>query len=329
MKNIFLFAVAALFLGACATGYKVAEITNQKDYNDDVYFSDVSAREEIAIARAVSKPTEKTYRTEEELYGGNNYGDYPYNRDSYSDRIRRFYYYDSPFFNNSFYSLNPWSNNYGVHDYGYNNYGFNNYGFNNFGFNSYSFNNFNNWFSPGLNLYIGVNPWKSTYNAPFWMYGYPYSNRYWGPVSYNNYYPGYGGYGGNGGRFINPRPTVQDPNYRPRPMRSAENIGGVPIMGTIRTDSQGRTMTSTSRGEANERTNSTGSNGRISNTPPAEERVRPARAEQVRPAIERETPSRTSIQSEPRQSFPSGGGGGSGNTGGGSESRERPSRLGN
>lgn len=290
MRRLSLIA-ATLLLGACSTSNQVAQVN--KDYNDDVYFSEAKAKEEVVVAK--TEPKEKTYRTDEELYGGKNYREDDYYYDdyydnSYTSRINRFYHF-SPMRSYYGYNFNPWYDYYG----------------------------YNDWYSPGLSFYIGINPWG--YNNSY-GYGYPYSSRYWGPISYNNYFPGYG-YGGYTGGYYS---GIKDPNYRPRPNRGVENIGGVSGVGTIRTDGQGRIVTSPSRGEIYERNNPGSSSGRTTSTTnngSSAPRSRPERTQ----TTERQAPPR--VQEAPRQSEPrqsSGSGGGSSDDSG---SRARPSRVGN
>jgi hypothetical protein len=297
MRRLSLLA-ATLLLGACSTTNQVAQVNN-KDYNDDVYFSEAKAKEEVIIAK--TKPEEKTYRTDEELYGSRNNrtnDSYDYYDDSYSSRINRFYHY-TPFSSYYSYNFNPWYDYYG----------------------------YNDWYSPGLSFYIGINPWR--YNN-LYSYGYPYNSSYWGPISYNNYFPGYG-YGGYSGSYYS---GIKDPNYRPRPNnRGGENIGGIPGVGTIRTDGQGRIVTSPSRGDIYERNNPPASSGRTTSTTnnngSSAPRSRPERTQ----TIERQAPPR--VQESPRQSEPrqssgsSNGGGGGGGSSDDSGSRARPSRVGN
>ena len=299
MRNLSLLATA-LLLAACSASNKVVQLQD-KDYNDDVYFSEAKAKEEVIIAKTEEpkKEAEKTYRTDEELYGGRNYSDNDYYDDyydsSYINRINRFYHY-SPWNRYYSYNFNPWYDYYG----------------------------YNDWYSPGLSLYIGINPWR--YNNAY-VYGYPYASRYWGPISYNNYFPGYG-YGGNGGGYYS---GIKDPNYRPRPVRGAENIGGISGIGTIRRDAQGRILTSPSRGEIYERNNpTTGPTGRTTSTSTPNnnsgaQRTRPERSQ----TTERQAPPR--VQEAPRQSEPRQSSGGSSSAGSTDDSstRARPSRVGN
>jgi len=289
MRRLSLLA-ATLLLGACSTSNQVAQLQN-KDYNDDVYFSEAKAREEVVIAKTETKEPEKTYRTDEELYGAKNYSDkdnYDYYDDSYTSRINRFYHY-TPWMGYYSYNFNPWYDYYG----------------------------YNDWYSPGLSFYIGLNPWR--YNN-LYGYGYPYNSRYWGPISYNNYFPGYG-YGGYSGGYYS---GIKDPNYRPRPIRGTENIGGMPGIGTIRTDSQGRIVTSPSRGDIYERNNPPSSSGRTTSTTnnngSATQRSRPERTQ----TTERPAPPRVQQVDPPRQSEPRQSSGSSSD-----DSRARPSRVGN
>lgn len=297
MKKALPFLAAALVLGACSTSNQIAQ---QRDYNDDVYYSEARATEIIPLTKAQRQAAisrEDRQRKEEQLQGSI-YNDY-----SYRGGI---YYYG-----------NPWRS---IYDY------------NRFYDPFYSY--YNGFYSPGISPYLGMySPWlfSNPYRS---FYAYPYTGSYyWGPVSYNSYYPGYS-YGAYPGGYY-PSIVNNDPNYRARPARGAENIGGfVNPVGTIRRDGQGVIMSSPNRGETYERNPSATSSRRASSA--TTERARPARtqpSERQYPDYSQDnTPSRApQIQTTMSPPPSSGNYGGGGSSGGSSDdgSRARPARAGN
>jgi hypothetical protein len=143
--TIGLASVAVLFLGACSTS-KLAQSDNN---NDDVYNT---------VARAKEQPKyeekESSYRTDEQLYGGNNYSDeYDAYEGEYASRLNRFYY------------NTPWRSYYDSwYSYRYDPLFDNYYGYNNF-------------YRPGFSINVGWgSPWYN--NNYYWgYYGSPYYSR--------------------------------------------------------------------------------------------------------------------------------------------------------
>ncbi|WP_423149626.1 hypothetical protein [Rubrolithibacter danxiaensis] len=321
MRRIFTLGVASmviLALGACSTS-KLA----QNNTNDDVYYTEAKAKEQPEYSKPAYSEKEQDYRTDEQLYGGEQYADdytsddYYYDSD-YATRLNRFYYntpwrsYYDNYYNYS-YRYDPWL------DYG-----------------------FNSWYRPGISFSLSFGPryWNDYY---YYSYGYPYYNRYWGPVSYYSYYPGYG-YGG----YYNPyygygRGTIYNsPNYRSRPNRQTTgygNSGYYPNRGNAGIISSGRPERATpnSNGRINDRTSSTQPAGNgTSNRPSRPTRTQETRApressapreQQRRPEYSR--PERTEV-SRPAPSYqPSNSGsGGGGRSSSGSSGGGRPSRGG-
>jgi hypothetical protein len=228
-KALSILTAASLLFVACSTSNQIAQ---QKDYNDDVYYSKARATEISVIA--------KTTRKNKSLnqWNDNIYNDYNYPEGSI------------------YYSVAPWR----------------------------SFNNYNRFYDPYYFDYLGYNSWYNMgigINSP-WLYsnlyrniyGYPYFNSFYGgPVSYNNSYPGYS-YGAYSGGYYNTGAVNNDPNYRARPSRGTENIGGLAkSRETIRRDGQGAIMISANRGESYEGNNtSVSSAGRTSSTGTVRER---------------------------------------------------------
>src|SRR5690606_38787173 len=216
-------AFALLAMGACST----TQLAQQAN-NDDVYFTEAKAKE--IPAYTAKEDRQPNYRTDEQLYGGEDhaYDDYS-DRGEYAARIDRFYY-NSPWrgYYDSWYSYDPW------YDFGW---------------------GFNSWYRPGFSISLGWgSPWY--YGNFYWggYYGYPYYSRYWGPVSYYNYYPGYGYYGYPYYNY----PVYTNKNYRSRPSRettigrgnSIYNPGNV--SGGARTSTSGNTAVSRpTRGTSN------------------------------------------------------------------------------
>ncbi len=310
-------AAVAVLLGSCST----MQVAQQSADNDDVYNAQAKARE-------VDYPVapEKTYRTEEQVYGGTDYatGDTDYAANSYSDgdnndydydygyasRIDRFQY-ASPYrsyYNDWYtYSYNPW--------YGY-------------GYDPFFYNQ--GLFSPGYSMWFGTGLFGGGFGGGFgynsWGYGNPYYGGYWGPTSY--YGGGYGGYGygyGNGGygyggvvgnqRNNNPRPYLGSGN--PNLIRNA-NRGS-------------RAVGRTENGTIYERTGRPGSTSSNGNYARPSRATRPATTQQARPTrverpvrdpyVDRTPPTQSS---SPRSSGGNSNGGGGNSNGGGGNSR--PSR---
>lgn len=333
MKKLILPAIAAcaVLLGSCST----MQVAQQSTDNDDVYNAQGKAREvDYPVA------SEKRYRTEEQLYGGNDYAtsdtDYSansYNTDEYNDydydygyasRIDRFQY-ASPwrnYYNDWYtYSYNPW--------YGY-------------GYDPFFYNQ--GLFRPGYSMWFGTGLFGGGFGLGFgynsWGYGYPYYGGYWGPTSY--YGGGYGGYGygygyggyGYGGVIANrnnkPRPYVGSGNpatragadRNTRPNVSYGNDGRV--SGIYRRPTRNVSQGTTVDGRP--------SSGATSNTPTRSVR-RPSSTEQSQPTRVERTERAPAQRAEPtytpstRSSSPSSGGGYSGGGGGGGGS-SRPTRGG-
>lgn len=287
MKRLIIPALftASLLLGACSS----QRMAQQQSY-DDVYGTDAKA---LVVERP--KPAERNYRTDEQLYGQADYGNYgddgaDYDYDyGYASRIDRFNY-GSPYrsYYDGWYSYmyDPWA------DYGYN------YGAN------MSFNM--GWgFGAGWGIGLGWGrPYFSNFYSPwgYWGYGYPGWANYWGPVSYYGMgWPGYGfgwggGYWGGGGWGIASRPN------RPRP-------------------SMGTGNPNYNRGNNRGYTNGRGD---VSQRPAYQPGSRPSidRGGYDRPAVRAERPERNSYPSytpstSSRGSYGGGGGGGYGGGGGG------------
>jgi len=201
MRKLIIPAMAAfaVVLGSCSTTQLAQQSTA---LNDDVYGTQAKAKE-VTYAPVA----ERNYRTDEQLYGGNDYseGDYEENIDydfdyGYASRINRFQYGSGyrPYYDN-FYSFgySPW--------YGY--------GYDPFFMDPWAFR-------PGYSMWFGFGTFGGSWGYNPWGYGnrFGYGN-YWGPVSYGGFgYPGYGyGYGGGyyGGvaaRRSNPRPYLGSGN---------------------------------------------------------------------------------------------------------------------
>lgn len=275
-----------LGLSACSTS-KLAQSTSN---TDDVYYTEERAKEQPAR-------TQPAYRTDEQLYGGNNYADssYSYNGwDNYANRIDRFYYnrpYDS-----WYYRYDPWFDSY-------------------YGLNSWNYR-------PGFSVSLGWgSPWF--YDDYYYgYYGYPYTGRYWGPYSYYSYYPGYyyGGYYGGGyyGGVIR-----TNPNYRSRPNRETGISRSNPLYnprlnpGTTGYGNTGRPQRIGSPSNTN-RGNTVSGRPEQSSTP--QRPSRPARRQETtRPSYTPERQqSRPTEYSRPQRSSSPSSSGGSYNGGGGS-----------
>lgn len=299
--------ISLLALASCSTG-KLAQTGVD---NDDVY-------NPVAKAKEVPKYEEKqsSYRTDEQMYGGNDYTNEEYEGE-YASRIDRFYY-NRPWrsFYDSYYSyrFDPW------YDYYY---------------------GFNSWYRPGVSINIGWgSPWY--YDNYYWgYYGSPYYSRYWGPYSYYNSYPGY--YGGYYPRYGYGYPgrAYTSPNYRSRPNRET-NIGRgasgsyspAPSRGTTSTNGRpertpGRIGTTSSRPSGSGTSGTSTENSRPS---------RPARTQEVRTPRESSSPrpqSRPTEYSRPERTSSgsssgssSSGRSSSGSSSSGGSSSSRPSRGG-
>ena len=323
MKNLLLpvLAASALLLGACSS-QKLA----QDSSDDDVYFTSAKAKEiPVPVATNSQPQKEKSYKTDEQLYGGGNYTD----QDYYDD-----YNYDYGYASrlNRFYGRSPWRSAYYDSWYSYGYYPWYTYRYDPFFYDPW-------YYSPGTSIWVGIGsyPRYGWYDNYYWRYyGSYYNSPYWGPYSYNNVYPGY-----YGGRYSAPnkrRPNYTDPNYNGRSNGNVYNNGPR----TIGTDRNGRVISGTSRGERwdneNQRTSSSPSRGtgRVSESPSRGERPsgcsnsdygtsRSARPQRSEPVYQ---PSPSTQSSSPSRGGSSDGGGG--NSGGGGSSRSaRPSRGGN
>jgi hypothetical protein len=302
MRRIYTLTLASLALlvfGGCST----SQLAQQNVDNDDVYGSVVKAKE---LPKYEKK--EPSYRTDEELYGGNDYSDEEY-QGEYADRIDRFYY-NRPWnsFYDSYYSYryDPWFDYYG----------------------------YNSFYRPGISFNIG-------FGSPWGYYGYnPYYSRYWGPYSYYNSYPGYGyggfypGYG-YGGYY--PGNVYSRRDYRSRPNRET-NLGRGITGGYYPGTNRGTVGSRSSTGRPDRSTPSS-VGGRTSTRPSSgtgATSTRPTRTEQVRPPRESSAPREQSrpTYSRPERSTPSssgsssGGRSSSGGSSSGSSGGSRPSRGG-
>ncbi|WP_374164506.1 hypothetical protein [Arcticibacter sp. MXS-1] len=316
MKRLLLpaFASVSLLIAACSTTNQLAQQGN----NDDVYASNARAKEVD-----YSRQPERSYRTDEQLYGGGDYrDDVDYDFDyGYAARLNRFQY-ASPwrsYYDNWYtYSYDPWmSYRYDPYFYG-------------------------SGLSMSFNYGFGGYPFYSSYYSPWGIYGYGYSpyGNYWGPVSYygGGYYPGYGyGYGGGyyGGGVV-----VADRNYRPRPTRNTGNPnygrGGYSRPGATGNPNaygrpaDGRVSSGGNYGGRPVR----GDNGYPGASTSAERPVRQERpARQERPSGQdysrpsrSERPERSSYPTYTPSTSSSSGSGSSGSSGGSSGYRPRPSR---
>ena len=303
MKQLLLPALASvsLLMAACSTTNQLAQQGN----NDDVYYSEAKAKE-VDYARQ----PERTYRTDEQLYGGEDHGDnVDYDFDyGYASRLNRFQY-ASPwrtYYDNWYtYSYDPW----------------------------YSYRYDPWYYGTGLSLSFGWgSPYFGGYSSPWGIYGYgsPYYSNYWGPVSYYGYggYPGwgYGGYPGwgyGGGVVVNRR------NNESRPSTGTGN----PYYGSRDRYSRPGTSTSTNgtsnRPERMPRNTSVPAGRDNTGQVSSERRSRPERpARTERPERTERPTERSYPQSTPRTSSGGGYSPSSGSSGGGSApSRpDRPSR---
>lgn len=248
MKRLLLpaFASVSLLIAACSTTNQLAQQGN----NDDVYASNARAKEVD-----YSRQPERSYRTDEQLYGGDDYrDDVDYDFDyGYAARLNRFQY-ASPwrsYYDNWYtYSYDPWmSYRYDPYFYG-------------------------SGLSMSFNYGFGGYPFYSSYYSPWGIYGYGYSpyGNYWGPISYygGGYYPGYGyGYGGYYGGGV-----VVGSRNNSRPYLGSGN----PNYGRDRRAAGASSSTRPSYGDAYSRPTgyTSGSNGRTSSAPQRE-----------RPSVER------------------------------------------
>jgi len=307
-------------MASCATSNQTAQ---QVDQNDDVYYSEAKAKEEVVVI-AQAKPEirrESDYVTDEELYGD------AYSQD-YALRINRFRNYT------------PWrgyySNVYGrgsLYGYDHNMYGYGNM------YNSYYepyYNPYSFYGGPGINLSVGINGGYFNYN-PWRYYGSNYNSNFWGTTSYYNPYGlGFGGYYGNNGYYgggygVN-RPVYTSPNYRPRPVRRTDGFpidpgavaGGNPG-GVIRNGNNGNVIQSegSRAGRYNGGTSTTPSSG---NSRPATTAPRPERVQQAPP---QRTSQPERVNSSPPPSNNNSGGSRSSNDNGGSSSGGAPPSRGN
>lgn len=330
MKRLILpvFAVSAFLLSSCST----TQLARQADSSDDVYYTEAKAKIITPVVYNEVNKQEQTYRTDEQLYGDEQYADNRFEDDySYSARINRFYY-NSPY--------RPY------YDYRYS------YGYNPWYTYSYDPFFYDPWlYRPGISLWVGVGRYPRWNNYHYGYYGGGYNNGYWGPYSYYNTYPGYGYGGYYGGGYYGGNYRDNNPNYRARPNRggseyygngsSGNRSGGTIVTGGDRRGSapgrnDGRVSSDNSQPASNTRPRPTperstrdrrddGATTSTSRPAPVE---RPARAERpteryTPPPSTRETYSPPPSNSG-RSSSGSSDGGSRGSSGGG-----RPSRGGN
>jgi len=303
-------AAFAVMLASCST----TQLAQQSTATDDDVYSTQAKAKEVNYAPVA----DRNYRTDEQLYGGNDYsdGDYSDNIDydydyGYASRINRFQYGSGyrPYYDN-FYSFgyNPWYS----------------YGYDPFFYDPWAFR-------PGYSMWFGFGTFGGSWGYNPWGYGNPYAyGNYWGPVSYGGFrYPGYGyGYGGGyygnvSARRNNPRPYLGSGN--PDAVRGtargtrADGIGRT--NGTIY-DRTGRagTMNGT-YGRPSRPTTGTSTRGGSG----AATQSRPTRVERPtrEPYVDR-TPSTQSTRPSSWGGSNSGGGSSGGSSGGGGGSR--PSR---
>ncbi|TZF85017.1 hypothetical protein FW774_08610 [Pedobacter sp. BS3] len=282
--------VPLVLLGACSTN----KLAQQNTGNDDIYYSSAKAKE-VDYSQRVNQ--ERSYRTDEQLYGDERSQYDGYYDDSYASRISRFYY-DS-----------PWR---GYYDNWYNYYSYDPFydGF------------YSPYYRPGWSFNIGIGlGWGSPYYGLYdyyYPYGYPYR---WGVYSYYRPYGGYwGGYGGYyGGYPIYGSPVYSSPNYRPRPGgRTGESYGGYSRGRTTIYGGQPRGSSTT-----NPRGNSVSSGSSNGRTNQPVSRPRPSRDTQNEPS---RTETRPSYQPSPSSSSGRGSSYGGGGSSSGGSSRPRPSR---
>jgi len=305
MKRLLLpvFAISALVLGSCST-QKVAQ-----QGGDDVYFTEAKAKE-VTFAVRQERQEERSYRTDEQLYGGGDYAtdryydDYNYDY-GYASRISRFY------------GRSSWRSAYYDSWYAYGYYPWYTYRYDPFYYDPW-------YYRPGVSVWVGLGtyPRYGWYDNNYWgYYGSPYASNYWGPYSYYNVYPGTGYYGGyySSGR--------NNPNYRPRPSRGGSDVYGPSNRGTIITGGQPRNSSNgrtSSTDEANRPTSRPRPSGPDYNSPRSTPSTSSTRESQPSTRAERPAPAERSAPAP----APSNSGGSSGG-GGGDNSRSRPSRGGN
>ena len=330
MKKLLLpvFAVSALLLNSCST----TQLAGQADSNDDVYYTEAKAKVIQPPAERVQSSTpNKSYRTDEQLYGDeysdNSYRNNRYDDDyTYSSRINRFYY-NSPY--------RPY------YDYRYS------YGYNPWYTYSYDPFFYDPWlYRPGVSVWIGTGRYWSPYNYGY--YGSRYNNGYWGPYSYYNTYPGYN-YGGryySGGGYYNGG-VYNNPNHRARPDRESgmgrsgnnDPQTGIYIPSTGRPNRSSVNPNRTPDGRIS--SSDQGSSGASSQPSSTSSRPnRPSRTQeaaaprqQTAPAPRPEPreysrPERSSSPAPSSSGSSSGGGSSNGSSSGGSSSGSRPSRGG-
>lgn len=221
-------AAFAVILGSCST----TQLAQQSTAPDDDVYSTQAKAKEVTYAPVA----ERNYRTDEQLYGGNDYSDSDYEENidydfdyGYASRINRFQYGSGyrPYYDNFYsYGYSPW--------YGY--------GYDPFFMDPWAFR-------PGYSMWFGLGTFGGSWGYNPWGYGnaYGYGN-YWGPVSYGGFgYPrygyGYGGgyYGGVAARSNNPRPYLGsgNPNAVRDGDRGTRAVGRA--NGAIYTPGRGRT----------------------------------------------------------------------------------------
>lgn len=280
--------IGALALGSCSTTQLAS---NMKDKDDDVYFSNAKAGDQIEYVASTQPVANQQNR-----YNNYNDDDYYY-YDSYASRINRFGYF-SPFnyYNDIYYGYSPYS----------------------------YYSPYNSWnLGLGLGLgfggYYGYNSWYSPFSYGY--YGYPY-------YGYNYFGTGYA-YGGGGGFWGTYSANVS--TGAARPYRSQmPNVPGAaggrsytnPRIGYNGNYPNTYMTRPTRAGEANSqatRVNSTGSRGQSSTDYGRPQRPtvqdQPRQTYQPQPQVERSSPppsmgSSDGGRSSSAGSSNSGGGGG-------------------
>ncbi|WP_207532220.1 hypothetical protein [Desertivirga arenae] len=309
MKKLLLpvFAISALLLGSCST----QKIAQQQSNEDDVYFTEAKAKE-VTFAVREERREEKSYRTDEQLYGGGNYADDRYDNSYYDD-----YNYDYGYASrlNRFYGRSPWRSNYYDSWYAYSYNPWYTYRYDPFFYDPW-------YYRGGISLSLGFGAYPRWggygYYDNFYMgyYGAPYASNYWGPYSYYNVYPGY---------VYNRR---SNPNYGPRPTRGGSDVYRSSGRGTIITGGQPRSSTN-----GNGRTSSSGEEPSYRRPRPSGPDYNTQRERQPSTSSTRETQPQTRTERpapvERSAPAPSSYGGGNSSSGGGNNSGSRPSRGGN
>lgn len=310
MKKLLLlpiFAVSALILSSCST----TQLAGQAPAGDDVYYTEAKAQVITkAPVTAQANQSEKSYRTDEQLYGDESSYDNRYNDDYYySSRINRFYYnspYRSYYDNGYAFGYNPWYT----------------YSYDPFFYDPWAYR-------PGVSLWFNI-------GRPYYYgyYGSRYNNGYWGPYSYYDVYPGYGyggyygGYYGNGGGRYN-APSNPRPNRESGVGRAYDRIettqGNGGIINTGRPNRGSAVQNNQPNGRVSSDRNNTTSQPAATSSRPTRTQAQP-RQSAPEPAP-RQAPSVSSRPERSSAPAPSSSGGNSGgSSSGGSSSGSRPSR---